>query len=455
MIFLRENLRQWILLTFAGFYLLSFFTGSGLLVNIDTYLLIIILAMSLPGAKPVNKTLVLLLFALSIIILYKSNMPVDRWIYALGANCGLVAIFLALPFLQFPLRYDDYQTSLLSLSERFVRSTTHFGLVAILLNYVLSVFLNVGGISIVNGLLAQNKERYHAESVLCQSLTRGNAAAAIWSPNFVSVAIVLFYTNTRWIDILAWGFVLSLIILLVNWLNLRIRFGSNALPAKIQSPGAAGPAKLNLRKLGKLSVIFLSLIMLVIFFNLVTSWGILIIIQLAAIIYPLFWALAQRKMPEYRQEIKKYYHYSLLNIKNEVLIFAAAGFFGKTLEITGAGQTLSALLHLENVHQPYLAVPALIGLMCLLALVGVHPFVSSTTIATSLTPSALGLSHPAFTFTLLTGFSLAVIFSPFSGTNLIVSGLTNTNPWKTGPRYNLVFVLEIVVIYALVIPFIK
>lgn len=442
------------MIAFSITYLLAPLTSSSILFSISAFLLVIVVCQSLLLATPVNRYISITLFLTGSFLLFYKNAALNEWIVSIGANSGLVTLFIALPFLGFPLSYEDYHTTLKVLSAKYMKNDIYFGNLSHLITYCLSALLNLGSFPIIYNLFGNDTTSSQKEKTLRIAMTRGNTAAIFWSPNYVAVAVILYYLNIPWISIVPMGLALSLAIVLSTWFStmLRVKFAG---PQPVQKTVSLAGTDMNFRLVAKLAVIFITLLSLVAFLTIFTTWNILVIVPIVAIIFPLILALIQNKLLIYRQQLHNYYSTTLSNLKNEVIIFAAAGFFGKSLEITGVGKIVPSLLQLDNIHQPFLAILAIMLVMGVLAIVGVHPVVTSSAIAASIGADTLGLSLSAYAFALLAAYGLAVLVSPFSGMSLVMSGLTKRSAWEVSLLDNMLYSVGMALFFAAVIPFIK
>ena len=119
------------------------------------------------------------------------NADLEHWVSALGSNTGLVALFISLPFLSFPLKYENYQSSLEKFSLKYIKNTVTLANFSALLTFFLASLLNLGAMQVVYNLLYQKKASLDYERILFRSMLRGNLAALFWSPNYVAVAVII------------------------------------------------------------------------------------------------------------------------------------------------------------------------------------------------------------------------------------------------------------------------
>jgi DcuC family C4-dicarboxylate transporter len=456
----EKHLRQVVLLTFGLSYLLSALTGYKPFFYTCAFFLVVVAIQTIPLANRINQTVSLVLFSLGGYLLYTGQCPPGEWITALGANAGTVAMFLALPFFSFPLAFDEYQEAMRFFSERKISSVFHLSSLSALTTYFFSCFLNIGAFPIVYDLFKGTRNFEKIERRLVNSIIRANTAGIFWAPSYLAVSVVLTSLNLRWVQILPLGLGLSFLYLLITVAVAYLRYRFHSVPV-LQQPlsGESDDLKqpLNLQqsktKLVKLALAYLSMLVFIGLVNTFTSYSMLVIIIITSLIYPLLWAVLEQKLPLYRRQLNQYYRVKLLSINNEAPIFASVGFFSKSLEISGMDRIVPSLLYLNQMRAPLLAIYTLMFIMAALSMVGVHPLVITTAIATTITPASLGISIRAYVFVLLTGYGLAVAVSPFSGMGLTIANIRQKNAWDA-PLHNLPFSVPVALVLAALIQYI-
>ena len=452
MLNIKGRLIQLNMLFFGVFYLVTAFFPSPLFRILTALFLVAIVCQSLPAAKPINKYISSVLFLLGGMLLVQSGASFDDWVTAIGANSGMVMLFIVMPMLSFPLAYDDYEIVLRHLSVRYINNVLRIGSIYTLITMFLGTILNIGAIQIVYDLFPKGSKVSGVEKTLHLSIVRGMSAANFLAPNYISMAVVLYYLEIPLTSVLPRGLVFSLVIILVHWLTVKWKYRLGGI-ALFTIPAAQIATPPPLLKTVKLTMSFLGLLVMTVLVNIFTKLNILVIIPIIALSYPLALAVILGRTAEYRDEIRRYLP-SLATLNNQVSIFAAAGFIGKVLEISGVGQMIPALLRLDIINTPSLAVLVIILLAILFAICGVHSIVTVTALAASVSSADVGVSVLAYAYALLAAYSMAVLLSPFSGTSLIVSGLTQRTPWDVSLRSNWLYCLIMIAFFALVIPFI-
>lgn len=447
----KNHLLQVTLLAFGGTYLVSALTSIQFFFTASAVFLVFAVLQVIPLAGRSNKIVALILFTLGGFFLASSNVSLQQWISAIASNSGLVVLFLALPLFSFPLSYEDYQPVIKGFSERYVRNNYQFANISAIITYFFSCLLNLGAFSLSYNLFRDTKAFAEAEKTLMVSVMRANTAALFWSPNYIAAAVVLNSLELPWIRIVPYGILLSFIVMLMNWFTTLLNFKRK--PQYFSLDTNQSKEALDKSKLFSLLGTFISLMLMVGLLNIFTQIKILVIIPIVALIHPILLGILKNKLPLYTQQLKGYYQFKLANLKNEIVIFAAVGFFGKSLEITGFGAFVPSLLQIDKIHNPTIAIMMLMSLMGVASAFGIHPAVTITAIAATIGHNDLGISLNSYAFVLLAGYGLSVSVSPFSAMSLVLSGIRKRSPWE-GPRENFLFSITMAIIFAIILPFI-
>ncbi len=251
-------------------------------------------------------------------------------------------------------------------------------------------------------------------------LARGMAMAALWSPFFVAMAVVL--TNAPGADyrqLLIWGLPLSQILLAgMIWQT------SRSHPAE-----SAGFQGYPFRAAALATPMALAATVLV-GHALVPEISILTLITLVAPGYAL---LANWRNQPIRI-LAEYIGHDLPRLGPEIVLFVAAGILGAGLSALAAGQTISLT---GSYNQLFLVMAGLAAIMAASS-VGIHPVVGITVVAGILATADLPPNLLAMSF--LMSWGLGVLINPISGLHLFLAGryaFAGRNAW----RWNLPFAL--------------
>jgi hypothetical protein len=141
-----------------------------------------------------------------------------------------------------------------------------------------------------------------------------------------------------------------------------------------------------------------------------------------------------------------YFNVRILNVKNEVALLTAAGFFGKALELAGIQSAVTYLLPSNLADFPFLGIISIMMVFVITVHFGMHPVIAGSAMVVSLAPQSLGLSQFMFGFVLITGWALGILLSPFSATNMVTGGLVGEPSWNISTKRHGIFGLSMLVL---------
>jgi hypothetical protein len=94
-------------------------------------------------------------------------------------------------------------------------------------------------------------------------------------------------------------------------------------------------------------------------------------------------------------------------------------------------------------------------LMIVPSLVGLHPVAIGTALVATIVPASIGLTDMGFALTIIVGWALAILISPFSATSLIAGGLCDCSPWEISLGLNGKFGFFNVIFFSILIALIN
>ncbi|WGK61516.1 hypothetical protein QAO71_15935 [Halopseudomonas sp. SMJS2] len=299
--------------------------------------------------------------------------------------------------------------------------------------------LNFGMMSLLCGTLDQhlrqyslsNEQRREGLRAVLVTTLRGFALVPLVAPTSVTIAMITReMPQLSWATMVPYGLLAALLLLMVGWrretrglLQLRENIGD--------SSRAAGMGALLMGSLLGLTAIGVLAWLTV----LTPSQAAMILIPVGIACYLLWCERSPRRV---LSEISD----NLITMHNEMFIFGCAALMGGALGAIAPLEELALWLAQEPKYNMLLAVGSLFGII-LLAMAGVAPIVSLSLLVGLLAELArLGVPIMTPALGLMCGFSIAMIFSPFGPSTLILARYTGENPLRVAFVWNGRFVIS-------------
>lgn len=408
--------------------------------NYITYIAVgILIFLSFPYIDIPNRIVSAILFAAATIMLFLSGADITVYLKGIGKNSGLLVLFILVPVLGIPFRYDKYQDALQEFYDRRIKTRSGFYLFSSFLSHFLGSLINVASLPIIKEITVASEDKRN-RNLLMKAVIRGNTVGLLWSPSFLSIALIVDMMNLSWNEIFPIGFSLAVIIILTGWGLEFMKEGSSfssSLIRKGSSNSQQGPSGYLLELIAVSAVFFSAVILL----NQKTPYTVLTIVPILSIVFPLLWAAVFKRMHFYTTNVREYFSRKLLESKNQLVLFGIAGYLGVAIQNTSFSGYIVKLFDNNLLTGQFFGGFFLVLVISASAMVGLHPLVSVTTLISALTPPPAGLDPLFIAMCLLVGYTAAVIISPFSATVLITSGLYDNLPFKTGFGKNWLFCL--------------
>ena len=300
--------------------------------------------------------------------------------------------------------------------------------------------LNFGMMNLLCGTLTQHLKRYSLtdeqrreglRSVMVTTL-RGFALVPLLAPTSVTIAIISReMPELTWSIMLPYGAIAAAMMIVVGWhretaglLTLRDNIGDSS-----RAQGMVGLL------IG--SLLGLAAMALLASVTALTASQAAMVLVPAGVIGYLLWR--ERSIKVAAQEVSD----NMATMHNEMFIFGCAALLGGALGALVPLEALAQWLAAEPKYNLLLAVASLFATITL-AVIGVAPIVSLSLIAGLLSQLAL-LGVPIMTpaVGLMCGFSLAMIFSPFGPSTLILARYSGEKPFRVAFGWNGRFVASV------------
>jgi hypothetical protein len=391
----------------------------------------------LPAISRHSRYTSIILLAAGSILMFKAGAPVALWLQGFGANLSIISLIVLAPLLGLPLKFSRYLAALDALSNGQMHGKRKYS-IAMVMGHGLGALLNIAAVPLTSQLL--NGSKQNPDLRLAQAMIRGYIGAVSWSTNMNPIPLAIYYYGLRYFDVLPAGLAAGITVSLVG-----VGFWLFATEPVQEHPGDRGSKPTSSHARGRLLEVCLisgTAFILILLIEGFLKWGIFVVVPLVSMFFPLVLALLINCFHEWKNLLRhNYLSECLPRMKNEIVMFACAGFFAVAVNLAGLGTKIPALINYLVGADPW-GISLVVALMLIgAAFIGVHPVVTGTAIMSSFNPEAFGIS-PVFMATVIaSSWSLALIVSPFSGTTLTMSGMFDRSPLEVGPKWHWLYAI--------------
>ncbi|MDF2500372.1 MAG: hypothetical protein K0Q77_1086 [Anaerosporomusa subterranea] len=439
-------------------FILSFVLKSFIpLAFLSTFMAILaglVFCLSVQELKPLTRNMIILLLIGSGFFIWSGPGNFD-WGRAVIENAGIVTLLLTAPMLGAILYYAPYEAALVALSNRYIQTSYMFYVLTLALVASFCSLMSLAAIPFTNQFISSVAAKY-PPGILHQALTRGFAINLFWSPNLISVAVVLQYVNISWQELASAGLAFSALTFIAACVVGKYDtppdkpYRAEQLTSAEQDQAMAG--KSDSRRY--ISSLVIQVVLVLVALAALTRYAgksIYVIMAIIAAVMPFLFALALGKVVIYRQRLADYFSNTLPGMSNEFMLFLGIGFFGYALAQSPTIAVVQTQLATINDFRPAVLVLMIIATIAGLSMTGIHPIITISSIAIAFGKMDIGLSNVQLAITLITGYIMYLLLSPFSSMVMIMSGLSGQNVYKMGLKLNVRYalVLSLLVTFAI------
>lgn len=434
---MKPILRPLSTLLMGGTYLLSVFFP----IPYETFLIslfaLIALISYFPYLRRAPKIMILAL-TIGALLMDMSWNGLQAFFFGLQTNASVLAIFIFVPLLAIPIKQGNYLNYIEIIFSAYIQKTHQLYLFTTVSVLSIGSIMNVGSVPILYQLTdTQSFQPYTMTRILAMS--RAFVLAFLWSPYFISVGIVLSYFDVSWFDLFKVGFPVALVIVLIGFLAENRIKEEIQLEAHSYDRKALRTAKQKVIELMLIVVIITAIIMTI---ESVTELSVLTIIPIVVIAASIVWSLFISSMQDMKGNFRSFFEERIPAMGNELLLFIIAGAFGTALLNNGADHWIEVLLDALNITHVLILIPLLLLLMTVPAIIGVHPVITATILAITLSDSRIFTDeHLYVSLGLLSSWMAAILVSPFSGLNLLLASLSGRSAFEISLKSNLGYAL--------------
>lgn len=401
-------------------------------------------------------TIVFFLAGLTILILYK--LPLDTWMRALNSMTGLISILTVMQLFTIPIEVGKYNLAVGHLLKRICKGEGSLFLFITLVTNMFSSILLMGSVPIMFSLVEDSvkKRVVNYKRFIATSISRGFSLSTLWAPGAATIFLVGQVTGVGWSKIFFPGLFLALIGITVSSLLEFKRYGrsANSQDSEIDTL-TAEEKRIAGHKVWHIVGAIIAVILLTMLFirlNIGTSSSSAVV--LSGILVFLVWVFLLRKESQLKTGLKNYWSKGILKAADLAPFFVAIGVF------SGAFQNSSLAILLEQSLQGFAQSLGLFAVILIpisimvLALVGLHPFISVVLLGQILMTLQLPLPVITLALCLNLGGSIAYMVSPFAGIIMTMAKFTDSAAVDIAIRWNwlfctIYFILSISIAYFL------
>ncbi|MBT2757848.1 hypothetical protein J7E71_18335 [Mesobacillus foraminis] len=438
----RDRQGAIIALLALGYILLELFPSHSIKTMVSLAIMMIILLV-LPMIRGSLMVISAVLLTAGIFLMAMYGATWEEWLKASRVNLTLVAIFLFTPLLGIPVRTGGYVEALKTVMAGKMDNPNFLFAGSSLLSHILGVVLNIGAISIVHELTKAS--RIENKRMVASSINRGFISTIFWSPYFSAMALILSSLPVKWGDILFYALGLSLIALIISYAFERPYTVKNVGEER-EEPLSEGERKKAVWKVVELFLLLFLMVAVVLVAEKLTTSSMTFIICILSAMFPLVWCGLKREWGGYKREFKHHVFVGIPRMKKEIVLFLIAGFFSGAFVKSGWStfivEGLNGAFSGHQIAIAYLIAFAIVTT----AVMGLHPIVVVTIVATSIDPLKLGFSYEFFAILLLSSWGISNTVSPATAVNNLLSALLKEDLFKVSVHWNLKFALVMLII---------
>lgn len=339
----------------------------------------------------------------------------------------LLSLITLAPLLSIPLKISGFFKSISRLLHHFLHQPKkmYAGITGTL--FFLSPILNLASVRIINEFLEDLKL---PSALTAKSYVVGFATAAMWSPYFASVSLMIHYMHIPYEDFILYGISFSILSLIIG--NLLFALWESRHPFQGITATSVPIEKYDRQQLMKLILFVVILMGACLMIEKLTGWSMIVIVCLIAVVVPLLFSLKPDNLKNMTPLLKDYRDRNVPLMSNEVVLFMSAGMLAYSLKGTTVMNGVSDFLAVLANQSFFLFAFALIFIVLCITYIGIHQIAVIGALAMQLSIVDLGISNLSVALILLLSWALSMSLSPFSGLNLMVSRFSKLSGRKVG-----------------------
>ncbi len=400
----------------------------------------------LRDSKGVLLVTLLTLFMAGTVIFFVYGASTTVILNGFSMNAEIVSLFILIPLFGLPILAGGFAKSVEELFDTFVRKPSQYYLVSKLISHVVTLVLNMGGITLIQQITERREKQWLGYQI--RGITRGFSYSLVWSPYYSGIAMMILYFDLSWSSIFMAGLPLVLLGIILGW-ALEIMSQHYNRDAAFHNSGMSPSKQLRARLSEDARHKFLQLIagiVLVTLFIMImerfSDYSVVTLVNTLSLFMPYVFFVLLKKRKLFVQYFKEQYFYGrLMNSKSEVALFIIVGYFGAAIQNSPLTVYLADFWGQVSSVSPVLFLCFIFVIVIVLSVSGIHPFVVVFTMTLTLSSQAFAFEPLIIAVSLLQCWGLAMLVSPFSGPSLMLSNQCNLSTLQISLKWNWLYVL--------------
>lgn len=373
------------------------------------------------------------------LFLWNGLSSIGNMFSAITFNVGIIAIMATVPLIGRAIRVGGYLRAIKrkTLLERDQGGQSRTYRISNLLVISLAPFLNIGAIYITKDIAFKALDKFHKKR-LGMLLFRGFATSFYWSPFAASVILITNLMETRWSSIFSYLLIGVVCHLILSWVMFKITtfHDDQWVEQRAGSNSPSNPKLIN-QKIHRLIMIMIGLVALAVVLEMITGWSMVVVIIILSFGYCFVWMLVLQKTKRFTVAIR-YFQQSFLQLRNEILLFVSAGFFGSALSQSPVNEHVTQFFSYIGGFPTLWFVVILFASFIGVGLIGIHAVVLVTLIGNSVDGTFFPDNPLFLPIALVFAIMLYNQTSPFSAITIITANLFQINSFAV-VRKNAIF----------------
>jgi len=374
------------------------------------------------------------LFSVGSVAVLPSNEFFDVLLQASEGTLIFVSLFTGITFLQYPALKSP---SLNELREFIVSQPPgHRYLILSISAHFLGALINLSAMGLLTTFLYGKIGPSSRQRMAC-AMIRGFSLASIWSPFFISIAVILHIKpELQWWDIAIPGFPLSAFLLFYSWVYDRI-FSHHATPTSATATPTDSVPKLSVQAVVKIA--FLAVVLSVMF--IVSSKSLEVTIPIAIILVTpaiaIGWQFLLSRSGA-KDGMLEMFHTVSMNVgklRNQILIFISANFLGYGVARVIDPELVSSTLLGAGI-EGWIAIFFLLVTMLTCTTLMLHPLALIILVGQIFPAEVLGVHNISLAMCMVLVWGIATTSSPASGLTMFMASVTGESLWRIGWIWN-------------------